>query len=640
MRTNNRTLPLGFLTGALLATTALLYPHQATATDYSSASIPNTFTFQTTLKQGDTIDPDVKYLQIILNSKPETRVTEEGLGSANEPSAYFGLLTRSAVMRFQELYKSEVLTPAGLTSPTGSVGNFTRMKLNALIGHSAPISTPQIQSVKNKPTNQINVVTGANKALGASTNARTDSKGIVRGFTGATLLNLSDLYSTTTTSGYQRYELPPIAKGSSGISNQGLIRAGSLYIDNLSTYLIKPNLVMSIFGAGFAQTNNNVFIGPVHIGSYSSNLAGSQLTFTVPDYMPRGFYQLAVSNVYGTTTSRSLQLTIDRPTSTESQVTRPTINSIIPSYTRFINDAIVITGQNYTTDNTITTNLGDIKHVVSSDGKNITFLVGSLPFFTKAQREYKGSAINLIIKISNENGASTETINHVINFPNSATPGINTEAQQAIVDLESTYGKPFASSWEIPASTSTIGTGSSTALPPGNATELILSKNVFRDTNTVLGNFPSNPYQILNYQGASLNNPSTRLTNTGIGLTPSAQNPLTSILKKTGPAVYFGGTIIDATACTCNGATLITVDDFVGNTTLSMLYSPLSSDLKRSFNIWGKGSYVAGSYQSGGGSCLVFQKADNTQTQTDTCISKGTSLNTVNTISGVSESSF
>ena len=48
-------------------------------------------------------------------------------------TGYFGSLTRSAVIRFQEKYKSEILLPFGLSSGTGFVGSSTRQKINQLI---------------------------------------------------------------------------------------------------------------------------------------------------------------------------------------------------------------------------------------------------------------------------------------------------------------------------------------------------------------------------------------------------------------------------------------------------------------------------------------------------------------------------
>jgi len=48
-------------------------------------------------------------------------------------TGYFGNLTRSAVIRFQEKYVSEILIPLGLNNGTGYVGTSTRNKINELL---------------------------------------------------------------------------------------------------------------------------------------------------------------------------------------------------------------------------------------------------------------------------------------------------------------------------------------------------------------------------------------------------------------------------------------------------------------------------------------------------------------------------
>lgn len=50
-----------------------------------------------------------------------------------QTTKFFGQITESAVKKFQMHYKDEILTPLGLTQPTGRFGEMTMKKLNSLI---------------------------------------------------------------------------------------------------------------------------------------------------------------------------------------------------------------------------------------------------------------------------------------------------------------------------------------------------------------------------------------------------------------------------------------------------------------------------------------------------------------------------
>ena len=77
-------------------------------------------------------DNQVKVLQRFLN-KNGFQIAATGAGSPGNETDYYGGLTKSAVVRFQEAYTADILAPFNRTTGTGFFGQSTRAKLNALV---------------------------------------------------------------------------------------------------------------------------------------------------------------------------------------------------------------------------------------------------------------------------------------------------------------------------------------------------------------------------------------------------------------------------------------------------------------------------------------------------------------------------
>ncbi len=84
---------------------------------------------------------DVRALQKILNSSPDTQIQSVGVGSPGNETLYFGPLTQKAVIKFQEKYRTIILTPNGLAVGSGYVGPSTLAVLGSFGTKSAIGST-------------------------------------------------------------------------------------------------------------------------------------------------------------------------------------------------------------------------------------------------------------------------------------------------------------------------------------------------------------------------------------------------------------------------------------------------------------------------------------------------------------------
>ena len=282
-----------------------------------------------TLKLGMKSD-EVKLLQIFLNSDPRTKIAESGTGSAGNESRYFGNKTKIAVQKFQELYRDEVLTPAGLTRANGVFGALSRGKIAKLCVQGGMV-TP-IKSVAT--TTPKVVVPIAPKATTTTTTA-----------------------SSTKPSA----TLPPSALLTPTQENV------APFISAPKNYIVHQGELLTVYGGGFTPTNNTLFVGGVSYAGLVPTRGGA-LEVLLPSTAATGKFTIKFSNQKGT--SNDSFIVVATPNAVP-----PKINFLTPNAGP-IGTTVTIKGKNFSkTWNDIVVGSDTIPGIASSDGETLQFTV-------------------------------------------------------------------------------------------------------------------------------------------------------------------------------------------------------------------------------------------------------------------------
>ncbi len=290
---------------------------------------------------------DVRMLQVLLNSATSSRIATEGAGSPGNETTYFGNKTKAALVAFQEMYPTEVLTPAGLTRGSGFFGVLTRGKIVALCNIAK--ETPVV-STKPSATTTVPVISPTTPVAPVATTTP-----VVSTTTTVSMPELSPVQSIASAT--------PALLLSSGIS---MYKSDKPVIMFPSKYAAPRGAKIILSSVGFPSSGNTVHLGPVTTEATMSSTG--VLSFVIPENAPLGKNELWVAATNGTSNKTFLVVTAP-------DAVAPKILAFTPTE-GFEKTLVTVTGTGFTpTGNEVRYSGGVASDLSSADGTTLQFEV-------------------------------------------------------------------------------------------------------------------------------------------------------------------------------------------------------------------------------------------------------------------------